>query len=134
MNCNDVKKELYFYFNSEVEQELKHQIEMHLKTCFACQKNLEDISSTLKLVKGFKIDIPKKNWDVFSNEILKKIYKPKIIVKFLKPAIAVAFVILLFVFCYKYYRLKSLEKVELSGESFELVSYLTDFDIPELSK
>ncbi|MDD5686678.1 MAG: zf-HC2 domain-containing protein [Elusimicrobia bacterium] len=133
IKCSELKKDLYFYIKGEVELPLKSEIEKHISDCPACQKLLKEFSGTLKVVDKVEHTVPQKNWYYFSEKVLGKIHAKRQF-NFLKPAIVVALSFFFFILGYKYYQLKNYQKVNISYENDDekLVSYLTDFSIPEL--
>ncbi|MEW6558320.1 MAG: zf-HC2 domain-containing protein [Elusimicrobiota bacterium] len=129
--CNKVKKELYFYIKNELTAEKKSELENHLKKCSVCQELLNDFSKTLRVVDNNPVKLPRKNWDYFASEILEKISSKKRFVLW-KPALTFAFSLLVLVIGYRYFHQKKSEITAVSSETEELVTYLSNFDIPEL--
>lgn len=141
MNCNEIKNELYFFVKNEIDSSKRTKIEKHAAQCPSCRKLLGEFSETLKIADKNVYAIPRKNWDLFAEKILGKVYRPRRI-NFLKPAVAFALSVFILVLGYQYYMLRRLQKADngskdiqenvMLPETEELVAYLTDFDIPEL--
>lgn len=141
MDCNEIKNELYFYVQNELDSSKRAEIEGHVAACPSCRELLGEFSKTLKVADKNVCIIPRKNWDLFAEKILEKIYLPRRI-SFLKPAIAFALSMFVLVLGYNYYMPRHLqnggngsENIQESvmlPETEELVAYLTDFDVPEL--
>jgi hypothetical protein len=49
--CKDIKIKLIEYFENTLSPEEKKSVQSHLDTCIRCQKELEEIVSTFKLLK-----------------------------------------------------------------------------------
>lgn len=141
MKCSDVKNELYFYIFAEGESASdgkdefdagkKTGIENHLKGCPACRGLLAEFSETLAAVDKNPVNYPRKNWDFFASEISERIRRKNKFVLW-KPAAALALSTAVFIFGYLYYRQQKTRQYTASAETVNLVSYLSDFDIPEL--
>jgi len=131
MKCNNIKNELYFYIKNELETAKKTEIEKHLKECSACRSLLNEFSKTIKMVDENPADLPKKNWDYFASEILNGVYEKKKFI-FWKPALTFALSFFVFVAGYMYFHQKNLQVAVIISETDELVTYLSNFDIPEL--
>ncbi len=131
MECKDIQKELYFYINNELATEKKSELEEHLKKCSVCQGLLNDCSKTLEMIDKNPVKLPGKNWDYFASEILEKIHGKRRFV-FWKPALAFGLSLFIFVAGYSYLHQKKLQVSAVSQEMEELITYLTNFDIPEL--
>ena len=74
MNCNEIKNELYFYVKNELDPLQRAEIEKHVAECPSCRELLGEFSKTLKVADKNVCAIPQKNWDLFAEKILEKIY------------------------------------------------------------
>ena len=141
MKCNEIKNDLYFYVRNELDISVRVKIEKHIAECPSCRELLEGFSKTLKTVDENIVTVSPENPALLTGKILEKIYQPRPF-KVLKPAIAFALSLFIFVFGYQYYRsyqsrggengLKNVEESVMLPETEELVAYLTNFDVPEL--
>ncbi|MBI5573903.1 MAG: zf-HC2 domain-containing protein [Elusimicrobia bacterium] len=131
MKCGETKKELYFYIKDELETGKKTEIENHLKECSACRSLLGGFSKTLETVDKNPVSYPGKNWNYFASEILSGVYEKKKFI-FWKPALVFALSFFVFAAGYIYYHQKKLQENVASSDTEKLVTYLSNFDIPEL--
>ena len=50
MDCEEIKSLLFDYLTQRLDDELHKQVELHLKTCRTCQKEIEELTKLLKLL------------------------------------------------------------------------------------
>ncbi|MBN1383782.1 MAG: zf-HC2 domain-containing protein [Elusimicrobia bacterium] len=141
MKCSEIRNDIYFYIKNELEPSMQIKVKEHIINCPSCQKLVKEFSETLETVDRNVITVPEKNRSLLIDRISEKIYQQHRF-KVLKPAIAFALSLFIFVFGYQYYKLNQLRNGEngaevaqdsaIFSETEELVAYLTDFDIPEL--
>ena len=133
MRCGEVKNELYFYITGEIDTAKKLEIEKHFGVCSDCRDLHKNFVKLLSGINKNKIEYPKKNWDYFASEILSGVYEKKKFI-FWKPALAFTLSFFVFAAGYIYYHQKKLQVAVVSSDTEELVSYLSNFDIPELNQ
>jgi anti-sigma factor RsiW len=61
MNCKEVKPELVAYLDGELQDEVRSQIETHLKACAACRDERDALAATLKSVATLPATRPSSN-------------------------------------------------------------------------
>ena len=133
MRCGEVKNELYFYITGEIDAVKKSEVEKHLELCSGCSIMHDNFVKLLGDINKNRIEYPRKNWDFFAEKILSGVYEKKKFI-FWKPALAFTLSFFVFAAGYIYYHQKKLQKTVASSETEELVSYLSNFDIPELNQ
>ncbi|OGS32559.1 MAG: hypothetical protein A2474_00065 [Elusimicrobia bacterium RIFOXYC2_FULL_34_12] len=133
MNCDDVKNDLYFYIKNDIDLPTKKSIEEHIEKCSVCKELLNEFSKTLRVVDKCYVKVPSKNWDYFAEKTMDKIHVKRIY-GFLRPTIGFMACVLIFAFSYRYYQLQKLQTITYVPSTEETVSYLVDFDIPELNE
>jgi|YelNatPaOPRAMG01_1025707.scaffolds.fasta_scaffold00582_6 predicted anti-sigma-YlaC factor YlaD len=57
MKCKDIKKLISLYIDGEISLEKKKELEMHIKNCISCKKELEDMEKLIQEIHKIpKID------------------------------------------------------------------------------
>jgi len=74
MHCNEMKEFLYEYLTNKLNAEARKEIDAHLKTCPACQQELDELKIDLNLLK--LAEPPKVSFD-FKDRVMSKIEQPR---------------------------------------------------------
>lgn len=100
MECQTVKKSLADYVVDAVHEDVKKQIDEHLKTCEGCRSELLFLRKTSSVIHDFEeAEPPDWLWQKIEGKLFeeKKSWRQ---VPFFRPAAALAFALLLFVVSY----------------------------------
>lgn len=114
MRCEDFDELIYLFWDGELEQSKKEELEKHLLTCNRCKEKLAFLGSIEKGAKEIKIkERSQEYWDTFSNRVrerlvarteksfsfkLKKVFENIFAFSPLKVKIAAGVVSIVFVF------------------------------------
>jgi anti-sigma factor RsiW len=113
MNCEEVKELLYDYTKNEVSMPEISEIETHLKGCEACESELAHIKGISSLIKA---SLEEPHESVFLN--ISRSIRPAVNkgLRWLKPALAAALVMLVAIGVYFYTRPAKVEVAEVPRE------------------
>lgn len=73
MNCSEVQELMSAYFDNELDESARNDVELHLRECEECSGQHEEFKSLSRLASGLKTHpVPVKLWDSISSEQSKK--------------------------------------------------------------